>query len=58
MVEPLSAADEAAAVGLWAAAGLTRPWNDAGADFRRAVNGPASAVLGVRVLVAVVSGVT
>lgn len=48
MIETLSAADEAAAVTLWTAAGLTRPWNDAGADFQRAVAGPASAVLGVR----------
>ncbi|MFZ0529931.1 MAG: GNAT family acetyltransferase, partial [Propionicimonas sp.] len=28
-------------------AGLTRPWNDAAADFTRAVAGPASAVLGL-----------
>ncbi len=46
MIEPLSPGDEAAAVGLWTRAGLTRPWNDAGADFRRAVDGPASVVLG------------
>lgn len=38
-------AEEAAA--LWRAAGLVRPWNDPLGDFRRAVAGPASAVLGV-----------
>jgi ribosomal protein S18 acetylase RimI-like enzyme len=48
MVEPLSPADADDAVALWTQAGLTRPWNDAGADFRRAVAGPASEVLGVR----------
>lgn len=34
------------AVALWQACGLTRPWNDAHADFTRAVAGPSSAVLG------------
>lgn len=36
-----------AAVALWTECGLTRPWNDAHADFTRAVEGPASTVLGV-----------
>lgn len=35
------------AVALWAAAGLTRPWNDADADCRRALVGPDSTVLAV-----------
>lgn len=35
------------AVRLWEDSGLTRPWNDAHADFRRAVHGPDSAVLGI-----------
>ncbi|MFT4085248.1 MAG: GNAT family acetyltransferase [Nocardioides sp.] len=48
MIERLDAADADAAVALWAQAGLTRPWNDAAADFTRAVAGPASAVLGIR----------
>jgi ribosomal protein S18 acetylase RimI-like enzyme len=48
MVEALTSGDADAAVALWEQAGLTRPWNDAAADFRRAVAGPASAVLGVR----------
>jgi ribosomal protein S18 acetylase RimI-like enzyme len=48
MVEPLSPADAEAVVALWTQAGLTRPWNDADGDFRRAVAGPASVVLGVR----------
>ena len=47
-VLPLVAADAADAVALWHDAGLTRPWNDATADFLRAVRGPSSAVLGVR----------
>lgn len=41
-------ADEAAVLSLWEQAGLVRPWNDAGADFRRAIAGPASAVLALR----------
>ena len=45
---PLTADDAADAVALWQEAGLTRPWNDASADFRRAVHGPSSVVLGVR----------
>jgi ribosomal protein S18 acetylase RimI-like enzyme len=47
-VEQLSPTDVRAAVALWEEAGLTRPWNDADADFLRAVAGPASAVLGIR----------
>ncbi len=43
----LGPSDAGAAVALWQAAGLTRPWNDAHADFARAVAGPSSAVLGV-----------
>lgn len=46
--EELTVADEASVVALWEAAGLTRPWNDPGADFRRAVAGPGSCALGVR----------
>ena len=33
------------AVGLWEAAGLTRPWNDPRADVRRALEGGASTIL-------------
>ena len=47
MIQELGLADAAAAVELWEQAGLTRPWNDAAADFERAVAGPSSAVLGV-----------
>ena len=42
----LNAGHVEAAVALWEQVGLTRPWNDAPADFARAVDGPASAVLG------------
>lgn len=41
-------ADEAAVVALWERAGLVRPWNDAAADYRRAIAGPSSAVLAIR----------
>jgi len=34
-----------ATVALWVACGLTRPWNDSAADFRRAVDGASSDVL-------------
>ncbi len=44
----LTARDEAPAVALWAQAGLVRPWNDASADFHRAIIGETSAVLGFR----------
>jgi hypothetical protein len=35
-----------ATVTLWQACGLTRPWNDPHSDYRRAVEGGSSAVLG------------
>jgi ribosomal protein S18 acetylase RimI-like enzyme len=47
-MEVLSPADADAVVALWEQAGLTRPWNDAQADFLRAVAGPSSAVIGLR----------
>jgi len=34
-----------AVLSLWEACGLTRPWNDATADFRRAVDGATSDIL-------------
>lgn len=34
-----------AVLSLWEACGLTRPWNDAAADFKRAVNGASSDIL-------------
>jgi ribosomal protein S18 acetylase RimI-like enzyme len=48
MIAPLDPDDVDDAVALWTEAGLTRPWNDAAGDFLRAVDGPASAVLGLR----------
>ncbi len=48
MVVELGASDVADAVSLWQRAGLTRPWNDASADFLRAIAQPASVVLGIR----------
>jgi ribosomal protein S18 acetylase RimI-like enzyme len=44
----LSDAEIVAAVALWEAAGLTRPWNDPVADARRALAGPASTILAAR----------
>lgn len=45
-VGPLPDHLHADAVALWHACGLTRPWNDPAEDLRRAVQGPASTVLG------------
>lgn len=47
-VEELGHADAGAVIELWHATGLTRPWNPPSADFARAVDGPSSAVLGIR----------
>ena len=51
------ATDTADVIALWEACGLTRPWNDAAADFARAVAGPASAVLLLREEGALAAGV-
>ncbi|WP_353217257.1 GNAT family acetyltransferase [Sandarakinorhabdus sp.] len=45
MIAPLAAEAVPAAIALWAAAGLTRPWNDPLADAHRALAGPASTIL-------------
>ena len=42
---PATLADEEEVVALWHACGLTRPWNDPAADFRRALATPTSTVL-------------
>ena len=42
---PATAADRAAVIALWQAAGLTRPWNDPGNDFDLALTNPTSTVL-------------
>lgn len=47
-VVELTIDDVASVVALWADAGLIRPWNDAVADFQRALEGSTSAVLGIR----------
>jgi ribosomal protein S18 acetylase RimI-like enzyme len=47
-VVELTGDDAASAAALWADVGLTRPWNDAAADFQRALDGPTSAILGLR----------
>jgi ribosomal protein S18 acetylase RimI-like enzyme len=44
-IETAGAEDEAAVIALWAACGLTRPWNDPSQDFRRAIDGATSAIL-------------
>lgn len=38
-------ADRSDVTALWEVCGLTRPWNDANADFGMALDGPASAIL-------------
>jgi ribosomal protein S18 acetylase RimI-like enzyme len=48
VIAPLAAGDTDDAVALWHASGLARPWNDAQADFVRALNGATSVVLGRR----------
>jgi ribosomal protein S18 acetylase RimI-like enzyme len=45
-IRDLSSADVSAAVALWHDAGLTRPWNPPALDLHRALDGPASTVLG------------
>ena len=45
-IRPLTLDHADAAARLWEQGGLTRPWNDPRADFRTAVQGPASEVLG------------
>jgi ribosomal protein S18 acetylase RimI-like enzyme len=37
--------EEGSVIGLWARCDLTRPWNDASADYRRALDWPGSTVL-------------
>lgn len=48
LIEPLDATAIPSLVALWEDCGLTRPWNDAAADARLALEGPASAILGIR----------
>jgi ribosomal protein S18 acetylase RimI-like enzyme len=45
VIGPLPPHRQDAAVALWHATGLTRPWNDPVDDLRRALDGPSSAVL-------------
>lgn len=48
VIAPAESGDETDVVALWQSAGLTRPWNDAGADFRRALATSGSTVLVAR----------
>ncbi len=45
VIAPATAADADAAVALWTACGLTRPWNDPHADFHRALATATSTIL-------------
>jgi hypothetical protein len=47
-ITDLRADEIEAAVALWEACGLTRPWNDPRADARLALGGPASTILAAR----------
>jgi ribosomal protein S18 acetylase RimI-like enzyme len=44
-VGPATAADRERVIALWHAAGLTRPWNDPGADFDLALSNQTSTIL-------------
>ena len=44
-IRTATTADAEAAIALWHACALTRPWNDPAADFTRALAGPSSTVL-------------
>jgi ribosomal protein S18 acetylase RimI-like enzyme len=48
VIDDLKVDEVEAAVALWEACGLTRPWNDPRADARLALEGPASTVLAGR----------
>ena len=48
VIEALAESEAASAAELWSKVGLTRPWNDPAADFRRAIEGPTSTVLGMK----------
>ncbi len=47
-IDDLMADEIEAAVALWEACGLTRPWNDPRADARLALEGPSSTILAGR----------
>jgi ribosomal protein S18 acetylase RimI-like enzyme len=44
-IRPLAPSEIPSLTALWAAAGLTRPWNDAEADARIALTSPSSTIL-------------
>lgn len=48
MIEDARASDQEAVTALWHDCGLTRPWNDAAADFALALSGETSTVLVAR----------
>jgi ribosomal protein S18 acetylase RimI-like enzyme len=48
-VVELQSEDMAFAIALWTETGLIRPWNDPLEDFRRAIAGPTSTVLGMKI---------
>lgn len=48
MIEGARPDDRVAVIALWQACGLTRPWNDADADFYRALESPSAAILVLR----------
>ncbi len=45
LFRPATPQDRAEITELWAACGLTRPWNDPASDFDFALSGPASTIL-------------
>lgn len=57
MIAPLGTDAIPAAVALWHATGLTRPWNDPVADARRALAGPSSTIIAIHDVARVVGTV-
>ncbi|SKB81042.1 GNAT family acetyltransferase [Sphingopyxis flava] len=45
LLRPATAGDAEAAIGIWQACGLTRPWNEPRADFARALGHDAATIL-------------
>jgi hypothetical protein len=46
VIRELRAGEALSTTALWEVAGLTRPWNDAVADFHRALESAGSTILG------------
>lgn len=45
IIQPATPSERGDVIALWEDAGLTRPWNDPGSDFDKAVSNPTSSIL-------------